>query len=213
MKHLLAITLLLVVGACSSQPEPSTPSTSDPNSLDAAARDTALVVGRQIAQRTFQTLSSNLAAALNEGGVPNAIEFCKIEAMPLTQQVSDEFGVQIRRATHKPRNPVNDADASETEVIEAYQTAIRDSIPLAPSVTADGNWAVFRAPITIANDLCLKCHGGEGSDISEADLVTIRNAYPDDRATGFTSGELRGIWVVRIPTDSLNAIAAFLRKQ
>jgi len=214
MKHLLAITLLMAVGACSTQTEPSIPPVSETSAtLDVATRDTVLVIGQQIAQRTFQTLSSNLAAALNEGGVPNAIEFCKIEAMPLTQSVSDTYGVEIRRATHKPRNPVNDADASEMEVIEAYRTAMSDSIPLAPSVTADGNWAVFHAPITIANDLCLKCHGGEGSDISEADLVTIRNAYPDDLATGFTSGELRGIWVVRIPTDSLNAIAAFLRKQ
>ncbi len=212
MKYIIAITLLMAVSACSTQTEPSIPPVSETSTtLDGATRDTVLVVGQQIAQRTFQTLSSNLAAALNEGGVPNAIEFCKIEAMPLTQSVSDTYGVEVRRATHKPRNPSNAATASEMVIIEAYQSALRDSIPLAPRIESDGEWAVFHAPITIANDLCLKCHGGEGTDIADADLVFIRNAYPDDRATGFAAGELRGVWSIRIPLANVDAIAAYLR--
>jgi hypothetical protein len=60
---------------------------------------------------------------------------------------------------------------------------------------------VFYAPIVIPMDTCLQCHGEPGRDITEANLALIRSLYPDDAATGFRLGQLRGLWKVTFPAQ------------
>ena len=45
----------------------------------------------------------------------------------------------------------------------------------------------------VAQPLCLTCHG---KAISEATRAALAERYPDDKATGFEKGDLRGLfWV------------------
>jgi hypothetical protein len=48
----------------------------------------------------------------------------------------------------------------------------------------------------LTDEMCLQCHGKAGSDIKKEVLEMITKKYPADSATGFSKGELRGIWVV-----------------
>ena len=41
--------------------------------------------------------------------------------------------------------------------------------------------------------VCLKCHG---TDLSPAVTAKLTELYPDDKATGFKEGDLRGAFVV-----------------
>jgi len=43
----------------------------------------------------------------------------------------------------------------------------------------------------------LQCHGEPGKDIQAENLTLLHQVYPDDKATGYKLGDLRGIWRVR----------------
>lgn len=166
-----------------------------------ASVDTVDVIqeGKAITQDAFQTLSSKLGQAVQEGGIGYALEFCNIEALPITDSLSANHGVELRRASHRPRNPANRADSLDMETIRQYLSQLEDQKELKPNVYRDNEQIVYHAPIIINNGLCLNCHGREGSQIQEKNLELIRQLYPDDEATGFEMGELRGIWSVKFP--------------
>lgn len=194
MRYGILIAFILAMGyGCQSESQKQTD-----NKL---AYDTTVVVneGQKIAKATFQTLSSNLQKAMQEGGVEYALEFCNVEAMPLTDSLSAHHDVSIRRASHKPRNPYNTADSLEAEVIKQYIKKLESGDKLQPVTYADENRITFHAPITITNSLCLNCHGKVNEDISKENLATIQELYPKDQATGFSMGDLRGVWTIRFP--------------
>lgn len=163
--------------------------------------DTSAVIeeGRDISQAAFKTLSSNLKQAMKKGGVEYALKFCNIEAMPLTDSLSEHYGIELRRASHQPRNPVNRADSLEMETVKKYLRQIQKNEKLKPATYAHENTISFHAPIRITNPLCLNCHGEPGTDIAQSDFETIQKLYPEDEATGFKMGELRGIWSIDFP--------------
>lgn len=169
--------------------------------------DTTAVVneGQKIAKATFQTLSSNLKNAIEEGGIEHALQFCNVEAIPLTDSLSSYHDVSIRRATHKPRNPYNTADSLEANAIKQYIDNMESGKSLQPVTYADENRITFHAPITITNQLCLNCHGKVNEDIAEEHLVKIQELYPNDQATGFEMGDLRGVWTVRFPATHFDS--------
>lgn len=195
MKVLTSVLLIFFIVLGCSQQEKEQPAS------QAGSIDTSAVVagGQEITQAAFKTLSSNLQKAMAEGGVENAVKFCNIEAMPLTDSLSTNFGVDLRRASHRPRNPANQADSLELKSIMLYMKQIEQEAELKPLVYETDQHITYHAPIRINNALCLSCHGQPNSDISDSDLKTITELYPGDQATGFTFGELRGIWSVRFP--------------
>ncbi len=165
--------------------------------------DTTEVVeaGQEITQASFQTLSRNLQKAMSEGGVKNALEFCNVKAMPLTDSLATHYGIELRRVSHQPRNPVNQADSLEMAAIKKYIREIEQGRELKPVTYVRDNTITYHAPIRIQGQLCLSCHGNPGTDIAQSDFETIQELYPEDKATGFEVGELRGIWSIQFPTD------------
>ena len=51
----------------------------------------------------------------------------------------------------------------------------------------------------LGQPLCLKCHGQPEREIAPSTMEVLRRLYPEDRATGFRLGELRGMWRVDLP--------------
>jgi len=205
MKSLLALCLLplgLLVG-CSKPGAPT--ETSPPPALTAAVQQAALQRGKAIATETFGLLSSNLQTAMQSGGVSNALPFCSLAASPLTAGMAEKHGVTLKRITHKARNPAGKANEAELAVLKAFENALAASTnpppPFATNLVA--GQATFFAPIVIANELCLKCHGEPGKDISAENLAVIKQHYPQDEATGFKLGQLRGAWRIDFPLATL----------
>jgi hypothetical protein len=159
-----------------------------------------LAEGKRLADEAFALLSKNLAEAIARDGVPGAIGFCSEKALPLTASVAAGSGVVLRRVSHKARNPKNKADAAEVEVLNVFRSALKAGSAPAPQVrkNAEGSES-FYAPIVLANPLCLKCHGDPAKDIDVETLARLHKLYPQDEATGFTLGELRGMWRVDFP--------------
>ena len=189
-----------------STPPVAVPSAAIPD-LDEETITRALDNGRAIAAEAQKELGSRLMRAVGEGGFTNALEVCSVEALPLTRLVADRNGVTIARVSHKARNPLDKATPEEMDLIRSFQTLLEEqSEPLIPVVqSGDAATVRFYAPILINNPLCLNCHGTEESDIQSATLSTIRRLYPEDQATGFKYGDLRGLWRIDIPRESLFA--------
>src|SRR5690606_41827490 len=52
-------------------------------------------------------LLQNVAGAIQKGGIDYAVEFCNIQAIPLTDSIAEDLNVYIQRLSDKNRNPAN----------------------------------------------------------------------------------------------------------
>lgn len=156
-----------------------------------------VVLGKELIQQAGGLLSSNLLAAITRGGPTNALEFCSLHALTLTRSVGTNQPVTIRRVTHRPRNPANRAQADELAVLEKFRALLKPGQVPGPLLTTNAAGTVsFFAPIVLNNPLCLNCHGQPRTEVQPATLAAVRRLYPQDQATGFKLGDLRGLWRV-----------------
>ena len=154
----------------------------DPKQRALAARDAL-----------FRALSARLMQAMAQGGPAGAIEVCSKEARRLAEQVSREHGVRIGRTSFKLRNPKNVPPDWAKEMVERRVQEPRFlTLP-------DGRIAAL-LPIRLQAQ-CLACHGPSEQIRSEVKEQLAR-FYPEDQATGFQEGDLRGWFWVEVPGAS-----------
>jgi len=206
MKGLSAVLLLPVgffIGCAKPVGEPASQAALP--GLPVEVEQVARQRGQAIASETFNLLSSNLLAALQSGGVSNALPFCSLAASPLTAGIAEKHGVTLRRISDKPRNPQARADEAERLVLKSFEAQLASNINPPPPIVTNlkAGHASFFAPI-IMNRMCLQCHGSLGQDIRAENHAIIQRLYPEDQATGFAVGQLRGMWRIDFPIASLN---------
>ncbi len=140
-------------------------------------------------------LKQQLQAALAAGGPASAIQVCQQVAPALAHSVSQERGMQIRRVSLRYRNPQmgvpSDWQAAVLEDFDARRAAGEDPATLTWSAIEDGEYRFMQAIPTAPP--CLACHG---SELSAEVKAAIEERYPDDRATGYAVGDVRGAFVV-----------------
>ena len=156
-----------------------------------------------IAKEAFSELSSNLLAAITRSGLNDALPYCSDKAIPITKGVAAKNGVGLSRVTHKARNPANKATDAELALMRQFQADLAAKRTPTPTVVTNASQALcVYVPIVISNPLCLMCHGKPGTEVSAEIQTTIRRLYPDDQATGFALGDLRGAWRVEFPAKA-----------
>ncbi len=151
-------------------------------------------IGMNYAMAAQKLLGQNLTEAIQSKGLPGALEFCNVQAIPLTDSVSRQYNAVIRRVSDKPRNPGNQANAEELQHIARYKQQLAAGEKPEPVVLHRNGIAQFYYPIT-TNGLCLQCHGPHDSLQAEL-LQKLTVLYPDDKATGYSLNEVRGIWSI-----------------
>ena len=156
----------------------------------------ATLAGDKIATVAFQSLSGHLKSAMTSGGVANAINYCNVQALPLTDSLSRNFDVEIKRTSSQLRNPANAPDSLETYMLELYQDILKMKKPMVGKaiLARDQNVRYF-APIMVKPQ-CLTCHGTVGQQVTDTTYSLLQARYPADAATGYKEGQLRGIWSV-----------------
>lgn len=150
----------------------------------------APVVAR--AEQALQALQTALVARLSEeltrNGPAAAVMVCRDEAQAITERVAKEQGVEIGRTSHRLRNPANAARPwANPFVLEA---AARKAAEVTTRVVDLGDRVGVLRPIGTA-EMCTRCHG-EQAVVRPAIGAMLDAAYPQDRATGFAVGDLRG---------------------
>ncbi len=161
----------------------------------------ALEWGDELSQEAQASLMQALQKAIADKGTVGAVEFCNVEALPLTQSVAEKHGVIIRRVSEKNRNPKNSLQDQEKPLFDAYAYNTEEGITNAPNIQKmdDGETLLFTKAIVIPGGLCLNCHGTAGEELAEDTYEKIKSLYPDDKATGYKVGDLRGMWSIHIP--------------
>ena len=149
--------------------------------------------GKEIGQITVKKLGSNLMKHMKEGGPAQAIPFCNVKASPLTLEVAKKYDVNIKRTSHKIRNENSLPDETEKAILKKYLASMSNGEKLKPTIQKDEAGKVhFYAPIKLEKK-CLACHGTIGKEVTQKTDSILKSLYPNDKATGFKVGDLRGI--------------------
>jgi hypothetical protein len=155
--------------------------------------------GQDIVQNVATVITTAVTKSLNDGGVGRAAQYCSYIAIPMVDTLAANHGVKIRRTSDKIRNPKDAPTEREREVIEQYQQEKAAGKELKPLVEAiDPHTVAYYQPILI-QPLCLTCHGVLGETMTEENYSFIQYLYPDDQATGYALGDVRGIFSLQIP--------------
>jgi len=189
---LFGLLLLFVLASCNEQGTASDASNEEAQTLP---DEFYLKEGKMIASTAFKTLSTSLKEKMMEGGVVEAVEYCNIAAYPLTDSLSREYDVSIRRVSDRLRNQGNRGSELENEWIGKYKALQAKGEPLMPFIHRDDEHVRFVAPIAV-KPLCLSCHGQLEKHISTTDYQVITDLYPEDQAINYATGDLRGIWSI-----------------
>jgi len=153
--------------------------------------------GKEIAMGTFKVFKGKIESVGKTKGLPEVVNFCNAKARTLTDSIGKANHVLIQRTSNRLRNDKNKANADQQAVINNYLEAQERRDELKPLVMKDDEGFVhFYAPIKLKKK-CLQCHGKPNVEISEQVLAVIKKKYPSDKATGFSEGELRGIWDIK----------------
>ncbi|MAX66612.1 MAG: DUF3365 domain-containing protein [Bacteriovoracaceae bacterium] len=144
----------------------------------------------ELALKTIKTYAKSLKKELKAGlkkSPQEAIKICQIKA-PQLQAESNLKNLKIGRVSLKNRNPKNTPRAWMKDYIQQFhnQKITKSHIV----VSLDRHTKGLLKPI-VTVPLCLKCHG---SHLSEQVSKEIKKRYPQDKATGYKVGEIRGFF-------------------
>lgn len=174
-------------------------------SMGLAADKAALVEeGKGLMKQFGGTLKAELMAAVKAKGAPHAIAVCNVKAPEIASKISADSGWTVARSSHKLRNPKNAPDAYTAAVIDEFLKRQGDGekaadMAKAEIVEQDGQ-KLFRLVKAIpTGELCLNCHGGD--NVKAPVVEALATLYPDDKARGFSVGEMRGVFTLSKPLN------------
>lgn len=197
MKKIATLVLpltLLLIPSCQEKTETETETTSV-----TLSKQEVLEQGGKVSSALLASLGPKLKGALKSGGPVHALQTCKQLAQPSTTEVSDDYeGLTLSRVSLKPRNPQNAPNALDTQVLTAWEKQMSDGgIPSDEVKYNNEGSAVFYRPI-MTQEVCTKCHG-DSSTFSKELVARLTELYPEDQATGYKEGQLRGAFRVVFP--------------
>lgn len=166
-------------------------------------------LGKSAAGALKNVLKSNLQKQMKEEGPLGAVQFCADKAMQLTDEVNAyaKKGIKVKRVSEKFRNPANAPDNLDQVAFKYFATRKAETgeypseFILRQRYKEDKDIEIFRyyEPL-VMQDACMTCHG----DAIKPDVAAaIKGRYPEDLATGYKLGELRGLIAVQVTPDAL----------
>jgi hypothetical protein len=135
-------------------------------------------------------LMGELSGALMHGGAQKAIAVCGERASALASEVGSEWKVHIGRTSQRLRNPLNDPPAWAAAHVASAAT--EPAFFAGPSRQFGALYPIRLVP------MCVQCHG-RSEDLAPQVRAALQQNYPDDAATGFATGDLRGWLWVEVP--------------
>lgn len=143
-------------------------------------------------------LKSELVSAMQSGGPIEAINVCNTRAILIGEEVSLEQGMTLSRVSLKNRNPGNAPNEWQAEVLDSFESrkaAGEGPATLAWHEVADTeSGKEFRFMKAIPTGaICLACHG---QTLAPPVTEQLAKLYPEDKAKGYSEGDLRGAFVV-----------------
>ena len=143
-------------------------------------------------------LKGELQSSMKADGPINTVSMCKDKAPAIAKDLSDKYGWKIARTSLKTRNPENSPDTWETRVLHEFEKRKQSGEDIKPmayfeNVNENGVTSFRFMKAIPTGKPCLQCHG---DDISASLSEKIKSSYPDDEATGFKLGDIRGAFTI-----------------
>ena len=198
MKRLLMLSCLLLspllLVSCGKKAEKTE---TTPMDLD-EAEHLCVKASEQVIDRFARELKSELVAAIRAKGTPSAISICAERAPQIAAAHSRPGILTIRRVSDRNRNPQNQASGAEVKVMDMFRDTSYDNLYNYSmwTETPDGQEFHYYKPIK-TGAVCMQCHG-PAAEIEREVGDMLKAAYPEDKATGYRVGDLRGMFVVEI---------------
>jgi hypothetical protein len=202
MKHFL----ILLIAACLIVP----PATVGHTAEHTAAQKKAMKKeAQEVTKELVSKLGAALKSALSESGPEDAISVCRDIAPMLANSLSRRTGWKVTRVSLQARNPlIGQPDAWEQEVLQHFDEEIAGGVNPRQLVVAEtvyepeGEYFRFMKALPV-NPICLTCHGTDRT-IPASVRERLDQEYPNDRATGYYAGQIRGAVSIKRRLDSAN---------
>lgn len=160
----------------------------------------ALQEARRLADELGDKIRGLLVQELQRGGPASAVRVCSEVAQEMTREFNRHTGHHARRVSVRYRNPQNLPDGYEQQVLVRMEVENRQKHlgKEYVEVVKEENVEILRymRPLTVA-PVCITCHGAKETMTPEVKRM-LTERYPEDRATGFQNGDLRGAISVKI---------------
>lgn len=171
---------------------------------DVAEGDLAAL--RSAAASLSTQLAGDLKKELAANGPESAIQVCRDKAPGIAGELSRQNGWKVTRVSLKYRNPLlGMPDAWEQAALLKMQERLSagdkpETLEVVEVVKEPTGRFLRYAKGMPTQDLCLVCHGTPDK-VAPAIKARIATTYPQDKATGYTAGMLRGAVSIRKPLD------------
>jgi hypothetical protein len=192
-KLLWTAAVPVLLAGCASAPPPA------PAPVDMSWVPQARTVSTSVPPKLLAVLQEEIA----RGGPEGAIAVCRDQAPALARAASEQSGWTVKRVSLRNRNPKAVPDAWERAALEDFdrRAAAKESpatLEKAEVTMVNGQptQRYMRALPTMA--LCTQCHG-TADKLSPAVTAKLKALYPEDRATGYAVGEIRGAMTLARP--------------
>lgn len=194
----VAVTALLLVVACSGQPEVEQVPAEEVAVVDTGWTTVAVEDlsetqkaqqqrGLDAIQAMAGSLMGELTTALDEDGPDGAIEVCSMRAPEIAAVISNEYGVVLGRTSHRLRNQSNLPPEWAAELVQ-------NEVASPTWLVGPDDRVAGLLPIQTKAE-CGMCHGSR-EEMADEVLAKLDEYYPEDAAIDFAEGDLRGwIWV------------------
>jgi len=144
-------------------------------------------------------LKEQLQSAMKSGGPIAAMTVCYEQAPIIANKLSERTGWDIHRTSLKPRH--TKPDAWETSIMQSFEQRQADGDKFKSLFNQDisevNGQASFRYMQAIETQhVCLVCHG---ENVAPEIAQKIKKLYPNDTATGFKLGDIRGAFSIVQP--------------
>jgi hypothetical protein len=190
----LGVLLLTVTGMAAAQSAP-------PSTIDASfVQSTRGIAGELLGQ-----LGQKLKAAMSIDGPVAAVSVCKESAPAIARQLSIANDAKVTRVGTRVRNQnMGIPNAWQKEALTQFEARLSQGEKAADieywqvADNGHGKSELRYAKAIAIQPQCLSCHGS-AQDIAAPLAEKLRIEYPNDQATGYSVGQLRGAVVVTRP--------------
>ncbi len=206
MNKTISIATLVVaamtVAACGQQSEQKAEQTQTeaaaPTPEQQALMEREVASARKITKDFVGSLKGELKKAIQEGGPVNALSVCHTRAIPITNEVASRHGVRLSRVSLKNRNPNNAPNEWQRPILEEFDARAANgddpkALAFATIVEVDGKKQFRFMKAMPVGKVCLNCHGAE---LKPEVAAKLKELYPEDKATGYSLGQIRGAVVI-----------------
>jgi hypothetical protein len=190
----LGVLLLTVTGMAVAQSAP-------PSTIDASLVQST----RGIAGELLGQLGQKLKAAMSTDGPVAAVSVCKESAPAIARQLSIANDAKVTRVGTRVRNQnMGIPNAWQKEALTQFEARLSQGEKAADieywqvADNGHGKSELRYAKAIAIQPQCLSCHGS-AQDIAAPLAEKLRIEYPNDQATGYSVGQLRGAVVVTRP--------------